>query len=471
MTAPQIMWFRRDLRLTDQPALARAASAAAAEGGSVVGLFVADPVLLDGSARTRRLGESLRALDAATGGSLVLRFGDPAEVVLALAAQLGAPAVHISADFGPYGQRRDARVAAVLAAQGLELVATGSPYAVSPGRVTKPDGTAYRVYTPFYKAWLAHGWPEPAAPPDPGPEWLKVESDAWPAVLDSASSNDARLLPPAGELSALARWQEFLAGGGVAAYADLRNRPDLHATSALSAALRFGEIHPRTLLADLTGAVTADGLTGAGAEAFRREIAFREFYADVLFRSPESAVRSLDRRFDENLDYADGPEGDRRFAAWCAGRTGYPFVDAGMRQLLAEGWVHNRVRMIVASFLVKDLHLPWWRGAEWFMSHLADGDLASNSQGWQWTAGCGTDAAPYYRIFNPVLQGQRFDPEGDYVRRYVPELRGLPGSAAHEPWKAPLLAADYPQRIVDHFAEKDVALARFEAMKAAASGG
>ncbi|MFI0432634.1 MAG: cryptochrome/photolyase family protein [Candidatus Nanopelagicales bacterium] len=464
MERPSIMWFRRDLRLSDQPALARAADG----GGEVLGLFVADPALLDGSARTRRLGASLRALNAAMGGALVVRTGDPAVVVPALAAQLGAHDVHVSADYAPYGRRRDARVSAELSELGCALVDTGSPYAVAPGRVVKPDCTPYRVYTPFYKAWQAHGWRPPAGRVTP--TWLTVNSDPLPAPLQHPTvdpDSDAPPLPPAGEQGALDRWESFLSDG-LAGYADLRNRPDLRATSALSAALRFGEIHPRTLLADL--AIAAENpAAAAGAEAFRREIAFREFYADVLFRNPDSATQSLDRRFDEHLEYVTGAEADRRFAAWCEGRTGYPFVDAGMRQLLADGWVHNRVRMIVASFLVKDLHLPWWRGAEWFMAHLADGDLASNSQGWQWTAGCGTDAAPYYRIFNPVLQGQRFDPTGEYVRRYLPELRGLAGAAAHEPWKAPLLAADYPDRIVDHFEQKDVALARFDAMKAASA--
>ncbi len=464
MSQPRIVWFRRDLRLSDHPALARAA-----EGEGTLGLFVADPTLLDGSARTRRLAASLQALNEAMDGELVVRVGKPAEVVPAVAAALGAPEVHISADFGPYGRSRDASVAQALAAQGRTLVATGSPYAVSPGRVAKPDGTAYRVYTPYYKAWTAHSWPDPVAPVSP--RWLSAASDPWPAALPTggAAADDPEspmLLPAAGEQAALARWAAFL-DNGLASYGDLRNRPDLLATSGLSAALRFGEIHPRTLLADLADRSEDPELT-AGIEAFRREIAFREFYADVLYHQPRTASQSLDRRFDELLQYAGGSEADRRFAAWCAGRTGYPFVDAGMRQLLAEGWMHNRVRMIVASFLVKDLHLPWWRGAEWFMAHLSDGDLASNSQGWQWTAGCGTDAAPYYRIFNPVLQGQRFDPEGDYVRRYVPELRALTGATVHEPWKAPLLAADYPERIVDHFAEKDVALARFDAMKAAA---
>ena len=196
---------------------------------------------------------------------------------------------------------------------------------------------------------------------------------------------------------------------------------------------------------------------------FRKEIAWREFYADVLHHAPASARTWLDPRFGQMQHDADA-DADARFAAWCEGRTGFPFVDAGMRQLLAEGWMHNRVRMVVASFLVKDLHLPWQRGARWFMRHLRDGDLASNQHGWQWTAGSGTDAAPYFRVFNPVTQGLRFDPDGDYVRRYVPELRALPGSAAHEPWKHPSLGLDYPNPVVDHGEERAESLRRYAAL-------
>jgi deoxyribodipyrimidine photo-lyase len=196
-------------------------------------------------------------------------------------------------------------------------------------------------------------------------------------------------------------------------------------------------------------------------DVYRKEIAWREFYADVLFHNLASRHDNLDSRFNQMV-FSEGPDADADFQAWCQGRTGYPFVDAGMRQLLAEGWMHNRVRMVVASFLVKDLHLPWWRGASWFMRYLADGDGASNTHGWQWTAGCGTDASPYFRVFNPVTQGKRFDPEGDYVRKYIPELAELDGASAHEPWLAGNgYAHGYPERIVDHSAEREEALRRF----------
>jgi deoxyribodipyrimidine photo-lyase len=224
----------------------------------------------------------------------------------------------------------------------------------------------------------------------------------------------------------------------------------------MSVHLKYGEVHPRTLLADLARR------RSESAEAYRREIVWREFYADVLHHRPDSARRNLDRAFDA-LPLDSGPEAQRRFAAWWDGRTGFPIVDAGMRQLRAQAWMHNRVRMIVASFLVKDLHLPWWDGARHFMRLLVDGDLASNQHGWQWVAGTGTDPAPYVRVFNPVTQGERFDPDGDYVRRFVPELRGVPGKAVHRPWQLPGGVPDgYPEPIVDHVAERREALARYE---------
>jgi deoxyribodipyrimidine photo-lyase len=283
----------------------------------------------------------------------------------------------------------------------------------------------------------------------------------------------ALVLPEAGEPAALARWSAFLRGGvsgidgldGLDGYADRRDRPDLAGTSSLSAALRWGEIHPRTLLADL------QPVAHRSREAFRKELAWREFYADVLHHVPASA-RDYLRPDLAAMAYDEGGRAEERLAAWQQGRTGYPFVDAGMRQLLAEGWMHNRVRMVVASFLVKDLHLEWTAGARWFMRWLRDGDLASNQHGWQWVAGTGTDAAPYHRVFNPVLQGVRFDPHGDYVRRHVPELRGVAGATAHEPWLLPGgLPAGYPPRVVDHREERQVALDQYAAVTRGATKG
>ena len=258
--------------------------------------------------------------------------------------------------------------------------------------------------------------------------------------------------------AALDRWHSFLSGGALDRYAEQRDRPDLAGTSGLGAALRWGEVHPRTLLADLGDC--------AGHEVFRRELAWREFYADVLHHQPGSARCSLRTEL-ADIEVDQGPAADERFDAWAEGRTGFPFVDAGMRQLRAEGWMHNRVRMVTASFLVKDLHVDWTRGARHFMHWLRDGDLASNQHGWQWVAGTGTDAAPYFRVFNPVAQGLRYDPDGDYVRRYVPELAAVSGATAHEPWTLPGGPPDdYPDRIVDHATERDSALARYSAVRA-----
>jgi deoxyribodipyrimidine photo-lyase len=322
--------------------------------------------------------------------------------------------------------------------------------------VVKSDGTPYRVYTPFYRAWLEHGWRAPAVMPEAVPWSTGVSSDSASGDSRPGTFSSATHLPPSGEAAALERWHTFR-GEALAHYAEDRNRPDLDRSSRLSVHLKYGEIHPRTLLADLGDL--------PGHEVFRKEIAWREFYADVLHHAPATATEYLRPEF-ARMPYDSGPDADARLLAWQQGETGYPIVDAGMRQLLHEGWMHNRVRMIVASFLVKDLHLEWQLGAQWFMRHLVDGDIASNAHGWQWTAGCGTDASPYFRIFNPITQGLRFDPAGDYVRRYVTELRDVSGPAAHEPWNAADgYRAGYPERIVDHSEERSESLARYALIK------
>ncbi len=445
--SPAIHWFRRDLRLADNPALL---SAAAAGAGDVLALFVLDPLLWrrSGPVRQAYLVDSLQALRASLDGRLLVRHGDPTRVVPEVADQFAATSVHAAADFGPYGSRRDATVSEAL---GDAFVRDGSPYAVAPGRVHKPDGTPYRVYTPFYRAWRAHGWRAPApSAVDANVTFATPEGDD--GVPEAPSENRAQL-PKAGEQAAYERWMNFCERG-LDDYAQSRDRPDRAGTSGLSAALKWGEIHPRTLLTHLGDSRSHD--------TFRKELAWREFYADVLHHNPGSAHWNL-RSDLSHIEVDEGPQANERFEAWASGRTGYPFVDAGMRQLLAEGWMHNRVRMVVASFLVKDLHLAWPRGARHFMRWLRDGDLASNQHGWQWVAGTGTDAAPYFRVFNPVSQGRRFDPDGDYVRRYVPELVELAGPAVHEPWKTPGGAPHgYPERIVDHGLERQEALARYD---------
>ena len=441
-----IMWFRRDLRLRDNPAL----NAALLDGhDGVLPLFILDHRLWEASGRPRQayLTASLRSLNASLGGHLHVQWGDPQVLVPAIARSVSATSVHIAEDFGPYGRVRDTAVEQALGQ--VPLVRTGSSYAVAPGRVTKSDGSPYRVFTPYPRAWLDHGWPDPASQLLADPDFL-----GRPQPLPGIPELDGVRLPAAGEQAAWEQWERF-GEGALASYSSRRDRADLAGTSRLSQHLRWGEIHPRTLLSELTEA----------DEVFRKELCWREFYADVLWHAPDSARASLDPRFDE-LPWARGLAADEALARWRAGTTGYPLIDAGMRQLLTDAWMHNRVRMVTASFLVKDLHLPWQLGARWFMDRLCDGDLASNAHGWQWVAGCGTDAAPFHRVFNPVLQGLKFDPDGDYVRRYVPELRHLPGAAAHEPWKfADGYAAGYPKRLVDHAAERLVALQDYATLR------
>jgi deoxyribodipyrimidine photo-lyase len=449
-----VLWFRRDLRLHDHPALL-AARDAGDEG--VLPLFVLDPALWRpaGAPRQAYLLRSLRALGGdleQRGGRLHVRRGDPVEQVLAAARSTGASTVYVSADFAPYGSRRDRAVERTLTGHGIDLVRTGSPYAVNPGRVRTRQGTPYSVFTPFSRAWADLGWRSPAPLPlDVTWATARGEGDDLYAEPDLGALE----LPPAGERAARERWREFR-DDGLDRYADTRDRPDLEATSRLSHHLKWGEIHPRTLLADVAER------SGKGPRTFRQELAWREFYADVLHHHPDSA-RDYFRTEYGRMPHDDP---DERFDAWRAGRTGFPFVDAGMRQLLAEGWMHNRLRMVVASFLVKDLHVEWQHGARHFMRHLRDADLASNQHGWQWTAGSGTDAAPYFRVFNPVSQGRRFDPGGDYVRRYVGELGHLRGGAAHEPWEHPDgYEHGYPERIVDHGVERAEALRRYETIR------
>jgi deoxyribodipyrimidine photo-lyase len=467
--ATAVMWFRRDLRLADHPALLAASGSDGVTGAgsrAVVPLFVVDPALWGPAGDPRRawLVRSLRALDERLGGGLVVRHGDPAAVVPAVADDAGAGEVHVTADTGPYGRRRDAAVEEALRSPGLRLVRTGTPYAVGPGSVLNGSGEPYKVFTPFYRAWQRHGWPRPAATADEV-RWERVGGREWP----EEPSLDGLSLPAVGEAAARARWEEFR-DEDLLDYASSRDLPARAGTSAMSAHLKYGEVHPRTLLADL-GRLAEDGrlseASRTSVDTYRSELAWREFYADVLWHHPRTA-REYHREEFASMRYDDATRGTgaARLAAWQAGRTGYPLVDAGMRQLRAEGWMHNRVRMVTASFLVKDLHLEWQHGARHFLRWLRDGDLASNNHGWQWAAGSGTDAAPYFRVFNPVTQGERFDPDGEYVRRYVPELAHLPGRSAHTPWDAEDgYAHGYPERIVDHGAEREEALARLQAVK------
>ncbi len=307
------------------------------------------------------------------------------------------------------------------------------------------------MFTPFSRAWREHGWDDPVRAPH-GIDWLRPGTVAEAAgMLERAREEGPATLPTPGEDAAHRRLRSFVAAD-LDGYAEHRDDPAADRTSRLSAYLKLGVLHPRQILAE-TAAATAEG-----ARVFEKELAWRDFYADVLHQHPESAWSDL--RPVAGLTYDDHADA---VEAWKNGTTGYPIVDAGMRQLLAEGWMHNRVRMITASFLTKDLHVWWPVGARHFLDHLVDGDVASNNHGWQWVAGTGTDAAPYFRVFNPVTQGLKFDRSGDYVRRWVPELGHLPGKAAHEPWDAPEgYAAGYPKRIIDHAEERREALDRYQ---------
>ncbi len=471
-----VLWFRRDLRLSDHPALL----AASQSGTEVLPVFVLDPRLLATDLpRTRRLLASVRALAAGLDGRLLIRSGDPVEVIPTLAREVGAATVHVTRETTPYGRRRDRAVEDALARDGRRLVSTGTPYAAGPGLVLTRGGTPYRVFTPFARAWREHGWPSPAGLPV-RTAWFRgdVGGEHLPGPTPSPTPADGRgkaiavrgvgcvggvgWVGEVGEEAARHRWLDFLSDGGLADYEEHRNRPDLDATSRMSIPLKYGEIHPRSLLADV--AVHPDGRS-PGARVFVTELAWREFHADVLWHRPDSAWRDLRPEL-AGLPHDGGPETDLLVDAWRSGRTGYPIVDAGMRQLLGEGWMHNRLRMITASFLTKDLHVHWSTGARHFLDHLVDGDLASNSHGWQWVAGTGTDAAPYFRVLNPVRQGLRFDPDGDYVRRWVPELAHVPGAAVHEPWLVENgYGHGYPRRVVDHDEERREALNRYQSIR------
>jgi deoxyribodipyrimidine photo-lyase len=440
-----IVWFRRDLRISDHPAL----NAAIEGSDEVIPLFILDKqqIAEAGEKLLAYMSNSLRALDESLGNRLHIIEGDQVKVIKELMDLYGATEVHISAEVERYGAQRDQRVEAA----GIPLIRTGSPYAVAPGRVVKPsDGTPYKVYTPFYKNWCIHGWRAPAK----APKEIKAPTppDKYRAFPDFKAPAGTSIIA-AGELAALERFKAFKKNG-LDSYDENRNLPGIDGTSKMGSYLKFGEIHPRTLLQGLGDSKAHD--------TFRKEIAWREFYADVLFHNPDTDTEYYAPRF-KAMRY-DKP--GAQFKAWCEGKTGYPFVDAAMRQLLVEGWMHNRARMVVASFLVKDLHLEWQLGERFFADHLVDFDPASNAHGWQWTAGTGTDASPYYRVFNPIEQGKKFDSDGSYIRKYVPELAHLSGSDIHEPW----LYLDgyshgYPERIVDHAVERLESLERLKEIK------
>ncbi|MFM2384396.1 MAG: hypothetical protein RL166_270 [Actinomycetota bacterium] len=441
-----IFWFRKDLRTQDHPALNMALNSSSelycvATADQLGAKFESLSTLRQNSLRAswEQLSKSL--------GSKLSILESPNQLIR-LAAALQVKKVFVSDVFDTNGTKELLAVEKDLAGIGVQLVRGPGNYAIAPGTVRKKDGTPYRVYTPFFHEWSRHQMGDPV---------MRSELDSLKPVPDEHLTFNPHFELGqgviAGEKIALKTLSRFIESR-ISVYSEARNRADLRGTSHLSHALSHGEIHPRTILAALP--------EGSGADVFRKEIAWREFYADVLYHRPDSLTEYLEPRF-AKMRYNQTSE---LFEAWKFGRTGFPMVDAGMRQLLETGWMHNRVRMIVASFLVKDLHLEWQLGAEWFEYHLSDFDPASNSHGWQWTAGCGTDASPYYRIFNPISQGHKFDPNGDYVRKFIPELKHLTGSAALEPWEHEHgYSFGYPKRIVDHAEERLEALARLEELK------
>lgn len=442
-----LFWFRRDRRLQDNEALASCATAS-----EIYPLFVFPSELSSLTPlREASIIESVRSLDQSIPTGLNIRIGQAADEIAKFVQENKIDKVVASRAFDTTGMLEQAAVGEKLHELSVPLELLGSYYAVEPGTVKKDDGTYLKVYTPFYKRWYQHGWLEPFTFDVSAQNWKKVKGQPIPQA-----SRKTPFAVKAGEDFALRTWERFKERA-LQQYHEDRNRTDLSGTSHLSHALAHGEIHPRTLLAELGDS--------DGEEVYRKELAWREFYADVLFNNPHTLDDYFDSKYSK-MRYDNPKQNKERLEAWYQGKTGYPIVDAAMRQLVQSGWMHNRARMIVASFLVKDLHFEWQIGAKFFEDHLTDFDPASNSHGWQWTAGCGTDASPYYRIFNPILQGLKFDPNGEYVRKWVPELTHIPDGSIHEPWKLiDGFSRGYPSPIVDHDTERNESLARLEELK------
>lgn len=478
-----VVWFRNDLRLDDNPALV-----AAARRGAVVPVFVWAPdeeaPWEPGAASRWWLHHSLRALATAldrVGVPLVIRRGPTLDALRAVARECAATHVAWNRRYEPAVIKRDTAIKKALAADGYDAESFNGSLLFEPVHVATKEGRPYQVFTPFWRALLAR---EEPAEPVAAPRKLVPAATARAGGRNLAP-DDLGLLPEIDWAGTMRRtWSPGAAGaekrlaafraGPLGSYGTERDRPDHEGTSRLSPHLHFGEISPRRVwhaIRAAAGGKPAAKIVGS-AEVYLRELGWREFASHLLYHFPHTADAPLRADY-ARFPWADDPVGLR---AWRRGRTGFPIVDAGMRQLWASGWMHNRVRMIVASFLVKDLRVTWQEGARWFWDTLVDADLAANTLGWQWAAGCGADAAPYFRVFNPTSQGEKFDPAGDYVRGWVPELKGLPSADIHAPAEADsrvlataglTLGREYPEPIVDHAEARKRALEALKSMSRA----
>ena len=466
-----IVWFRNDLRLQDNPPLHAAAEA----GYKIVPVYVLDDPAAGawpmGGASRWWLHHSLAALAAdfaACGAGLVLRRGDSAKIILELAAEIGAKAVYAARAFEPAMRELDRRVDAALKAAAIPFHRHLSMSLFPPDRIKTKTGGVYGVYTPFSKACFEAGVSEDFLPAPARISGMTVNGDRlddWRLLPTNPNwSGGLRQEWQPGEAGAQKRLKDFLSGP-IKNYDEARNLPGTAGTSKLSPHVHFGEISPRSVF---TAAARAGA--GKGVQTFLKELIWREFAIYLLWHHPALPDAPMKPNF-ENFPWATDK---RALRAWQKGQTGYPIVDAGMRELWRTGWMHNRVRMIVASFLVKHLLIPWHEGEYWFWDCLAEADLAANAASWQWVAGCGADAAPYFRVFNPVLQGQKFDADGAYVRHYVPEIAALPDEYLHAPWTSPknvltnarvTLGETYPLPIVDLMEGRDRALKAYESIK------
>jgi deoxyribodipyrimidine photo-lyase len=463
---PVLIWFRDDLRLADNPAL----SAAAESNAPIVAVYILDDESIElrplGGASRWWLAQSLRALSAQLhkfGVNLILRRGRSDDLILTIARETNASALYFNRRCG-HSSELDRRVESKLRADKVEVHTFSASFLFEPGSVKSKAGASIRVFTPFWKAAIARGEPrQPLKAPQRLQGAKAIASDAlevWklePSKPDWAGG--LRDLWTPGEAGARERLTDFV-DHSLDGYATARDRPDLSLTSRISPHLRFGEISPFQLWHAVVAAREHGDAKAHDAEKFLTELGWREFSYHLLHQFPELAGKNFQSRFDA-FSWGD----ETLLEQWQRGRTGYPMVDAGMRELWHTGYMHNRVRMIAASFLVKHLLIDWRVGERWFWDTLVDADPANNPAGWQWVAGSGADAAPYFRIFNPTLQGEKFDPNGDYVRRWVPELAHLPGGSIHRP--RPIEAPGFPEPIVDHAKARARALEAFERSRSA----